>query len=556
MTLGTLLDALRPDLVQLAAGDAHVAVGGVELLDGGALEPVVPRCLLLALGLDLSSATAVGAALRLAAETNGALAVKCANGLPGQVIEQARAAGATVVAVNPDIPWSRLYGLVSTLPATRPATGEPVSGLAGGDLFSLANSVAAICGGAVAIMDTDQTIVAYSNLPGQPIDETRRVGILSRRVPDHALPHHLTDELWRSDSVRLIRRDGYHPRLAVVIRAGDTALGSLWAAFPDEDVITDCAAVLAAAAKLAALHLLTIRRHLDADQESRTAALHTALRHPGHADRALPLPGSLLCLDAETETGAGAGDDRPGLLADHRAGLLRAVGLLELDARSLGHEPTICLVKDRMYVLLQAAPRGSVTVSTLAAHFHQRATRLLRTDLLVVRGEPVEEPDGLRQTRDDLDRAISHLRESDARPGSYAARDLHAEIVQQRLFDAVRADPMLRTGLGHVIAAHDLAHGTDYRATLLSYLRNFGDVRAASTELTLHENTVRKRIRRARELFGIALENPTHRLLLELELGANVTYRSSRSRSRSRSRSHSPARRAARPSRERGTPPR
>ncbi|GAA2205062.1 PucR family transcriptional regulator [Nonomuraea monospora] len=516
-TLGTLLDALRPDVVQLATGDAQLAVAGVELLDAGALEPVAPQCLLLALGLDLSSPRAVGQALRLASETGGALAVKYASGLPAGVAEQARAAGATVVAVNPDIPWSRLYGLASTLLATQPNSPEP----AGGDLFSLANSVAAICGGAVAIMDTNQTIVAYSNLPGQPIDETRRVGILSRQVPDHALPHHLTDELWRSDSVKLIRRDGYDPRLAVVIRAGDTALGSLWATFPDEDAITDSEAVLATAAKLAALHLLTIRRHLDADQESRNAALQTALQHPGHADRALPLPATLLCLAANPGYPPDhRPDHRPGHRPDHRASLLRALGLLELDARSLGHEPTVSLVKDRMYVLLEAAPRGSVTVATLAAHFHQRATRLLHTNLLIVRSEPVEDPDGLRQARDDLDRAISHLRDTGARPGSYAARDLHAEIVQQRLFDAVRSDPMLRAGFGGVIDAYDVTHGTAYRATLLSYLRNFGDVRAAGAELTLHENTVRKRIRRAQELFGVALDNPTHRLLLELELGA------------------------------------
>ncbi|GAA4101068.1 PucR family transcriptional regulator [Nonomuraea soli] len=514
-TLGNLLAALRPELVQLGIGDAHLAVAGVELLDTGALEPAAPRCLLLAPGLDLSSSAAVDQALRHAAETGGALAVKCADGLPAAVMERAREAGTTVVRVNPDIAWSRLYGLVSTLLATQPTTtGEPAATLGGGDLFSLANSVAAICGGAVAIMDTDQTIVAYSNLADQPIDETRRLGILSRQVPSHALPHHLTEELWRSDSVRLIRRDGYHPRLAVVIRAGDTALGSLWAVFPDEDAITDCEAVLAAAAKLAALHLLTIRRRLDADQESRNAVLQTALQHPGHADHALPLPGSLLCLAEAADAGH---------RADRRASLLRTIGLLELDARSLGHEPALSMIKDRLYVLVPTAPRGAVTVATLAAHFHQRAARLLHTDLLLVRSEPVEDPDGLRQARDDLDRAISHLREAAAPPGGYAARDLHAEIVQQRLFHAVRTDPALQAGFGRVIAAHDLAHGTAYRATLLSYLRNFGDVRTASAELTLHENTVRKRIRRAQELFGIVLDNPTHRLLLELELGAGAS---------------------------------
>ncbi|OLT23219.1 hypothetical protein BJF79_02060 [Actinomadura sp. CNU-125] len=332
-------------------------------------------------------------------------------------------------------------------------------------------------------------------------------------MPDHAMPHHLTDELWRGDSVRLIRRDGYLPRLAVVIRAGDTALGSLWAVFPDEKSIGDCEAVLATAAKLAALHLLTVRRHMDAEQDGRNTALQTALHHPGRTDHALPLPGTLLCLAEAADAG-----HRP----DHRASLLRALGLLETDARSLGHEPTVSMLNERLYVLLSATPTGSVTVSALSTHFHRRATRLLHTNLLIVRSGPVDDADGLRRARDDLDHAIGHLRDAGARPGSYAARELHGEIVRQRLFHAVRADPGLRTEFGRAVVAHDLANGTAYRATLLSYLRNFGDVRAAGAELTLHENTVRKRVGRAQKLFGFSLRNPTHRLLLELELGAGI----------------------------------
>lgn len=113
--------------------------------------------------------------------------------------------------------------------------------------------------------------------------------------------------------MRLIRRDGFLPRLAVVIRAGDTALGSLWAVFPSEDAIVDCEAVLTTAAKLAALHMLTVRRYADADQDSRNTALQTALHHPGHADHALPLPGSLLCL-AESTSVTHHPDRRPDLL--------------------------------------------------------------------------------------------------------------------------------------------------------------------------------------------------------------------------------------------------
>jgi hypothetical protein len=65
-------------------------------------------------------------------------------------------------------------------------------------------------------------------------------GILGRRVPEEALPDHLAREVWRSDSVVRVQREGDLPRLAMVIRAGEEVLGSLWAAFTGP--IPDCAA--------------------------------------------------------------------------------------------------------------------------------------------------------------------------------------------------------------------------------------------------------------------------------------------------------------------------
>ena len=43
-----------------------------------------------------------------------------------------------------------------------------------GDLFALANAVATTVGGATAIVDSRQSVIAYSAVEGQPIDETRR----------------------------------------------------------------------------------------------------------------------------------------------------------------------------------------------------------------------------------------------------------------------------------------------------------------------------------------------------------------------------------------------
>jgi hypothetical protein len=55
------------------------------------------------------------------------------------------------------------------------------------ELFALANAVAAVIGGSVAIEDLDHRVLAYSSIPGQRIDDLRRRGILERRVPRAAL---------------------------------------------------------------------------------------------------------------------------------------------------------------------------------------------------------------------------------------------------------------------------------------------------------------------------------------------------------------------------------
>ena len=54
--------------------------------------------------------------------------------------------------------------------------------------------------------------------------------------------------------------------------------------------------------------------------------------------------------------------------------------------------------------------------------------------------------------------------------------------------------------------AHDLAHGTEYVATLWAFLNHPGDAVGASEELHVHRNTFFYRLRKVRELFSIPLD--------------------------------------------------
>ncbi|PVC90118.1 helix-turn-helix domain-containing protein [Streptomyces sp. CS131] len=535
MPLGQLVDALQDDVVGVLSPGARTEprVEGVELLDC----PEVVRStasghLLLGVGVNVADSDALDAALRTAAGSACALAVKCKLPADPGLVSRIRETGVPVLAVNPDMPWTRVQRLATTVLAARAADAEPGGGTLGGDLFSLANAVAGIVGGAVAIMDTQQVLVAYSNLPDQPIDETRRLGILGRRVPEYALADHLDREVWVSEGVVRHHRATDLPRLAVVIRAGEDVLGSLWVAFPDEDAVPDCGPTLLEAARVAALHMMALRRQVDAEQESRDHALRATL----DSRRGQSVPTGRIRLPAVlagfTEAGqqvaghvghggsdtTGAGD--PGAAARSHAALLRMLDLAVLDSRSLGYEPAAALLGNRLYLLLPVAGSGSVPTAVLLEHLLERARRSLHRPFLAVESSTASTLSTLLTARRDIDAALDHLGERDVQAGAYRTEDLRPELVLRRLVGSVRGDAELRTGIADLLRAHDVEHATDYAATLLAYLRHFGDVVAASADLHIHQNTLRLRLRRAEQLFDVQLADPTRRLLLTLELTA------------------------------------
>jgi len=69
-----------------------------------------------------------------------------------------------VLCIPADLPWNHLLHLLMSAVSASGSSG------AMGDLFALANSIAAMVGGAVAIEDPSRRVLAYSSLPDQPID--------------------------------------------------------------------------------------------------------------------------------------------------------------------------------------------------------------------------------------------------------------------------------------------------------------------------------------------------------------------------------------------------
>ena len=108
------------------------------------------------------------------------------------------------------------------------------------DLFDAVDTMARLLGGSVIVKDVDFRVLAYSTVPGQPNDESRRSAILNRRSADHWLQwmeeSGIRGRLINSDE--LIRLDNPWAtsliRYIQPIRAVDQLVGYLWLYFETE----------------------------------------------------------------------------------------------------------------------------------------------------------------------------------------------------------------------------------------------------------------------------------------------------------------------------------
>ncbi len=229
--LGQLLEALGPAPLRLVtgagvgadAGAGGAPVSGVLIYEPRASLPAVRHALLLAVGLRPSSAEAGELVAQAAAAGHTGLVVKRYGEPVADLAAVAAAAGLALLTAEEDMAWHHLDALVSSALAaigrSAPGGGAP----AVGDLFALANAIAGLVGGATAIEDPNQRILAYSTLPDQPIDEDRRQGILGLRVPYLPINEEQYRELGRSSGVCRFTAKPGQPAAAGHRRAGSTA---------------------------------------------------------------------------------------------------------------------------------------------------------------------------------------------------------------------------------------------------------------------------------------------------------------------------------------------
>ena len=487
-TLRALLDVLGPAVAALT-GDAGLDADVSEVLLVGPGDPLPhsPGALLVCVeheGLLERGVKAAGVVVKLHGEDPAPW----------------REAPLPVLAADDTLPWHHLLQLLTTA----------TSAVGMDDLFSLANAVAAMVGGAVAIEDPQRRVLAYSSLPGQPIDEARQQGILGRRVPELSRNDGIYREMQRAPGVVRIPADGdILPRLAVAVRSGAELLGSIWVV-EGSKLPAGAEQALLDAGRLAALHLLRARAGGDAERRARGELLRGLLD-----GRSAPALAAARLGVEEARPVAVLGFSLPEKTASDELDADAVADLVQLQCSAVRPRSSVLIQLGTVYVLVPAEDLARERLIGLATAVVERARAALQVELRGAVGATVGGFHELSRSRDDVDAVlrldgITVAAVEDVLP-QVALLDLQSHLVASAHLRLPAVDRMLR---------HDAEQETPYAESVLAYLAANADIPAAAASVNVHSNTFRYRLRRVKELFDLNLEDPDVRLVTWLQLRA------------------------------------
>lgn len=110
-----------------------------------------------------------------------------------------------------------------------------------------------------------------------------------------------------------------------------------------------------------------------------------------------------------------------------------------------------------------------------------------------------------------------HIARAFGRTGVLSAMDFGPLPLLIGAADATEVRTFVETSIGAMVA-HDRAHGTPYRETLAAYVRSGCRSQPCADAMALHVTTLRYRLTRIADLFGIDLDTPERRFSIELAL--------------------------------------
>lgn len=530
-TWGRVLTDLGVTLLEVAHGriDADHPVGGVVIHDP-VDEPVYPENSIV-LGIGLSDAAALPELLATVGRRGGiALIVRSPVEITADVRTAADDADVAILGLARGATWTQLAALLRSLLAEEDigsTQAESLEGIPAGDLFAVANAIAALLDAPVTIEDRSSRVLAFSGRQDEA-DPSRIETIIGRQVPDryaNALAElGVFRDLYQSrqpvvvDPVRL-DENVTTQRVAIAVRAGDEVLGSIWAAM-DGPVTPERAATLREAEKLVALHLLRVRAGADAERRLRAELVSRAIEGGPEARDALSRLGlagrrvSVIAAAALPET-----DARGSVRADQEliAYRERLIDALAMHLSAVQPGAAVAFVGDTAYGIIPVADAAAEERSAALAEdfLHRVGTRI---PAVIAIGHAADDIAGIARSRAQARRVLRVLTEQPAAGRVARMADVQTESLVLELRDLLAARGDGTAGFLTRLVEYDRRNSAQLVSTLAAWLDSFGDVPAAAAATFIHPNTFRYRLRRVAEVGEIDLSDPDVRFSAMLQL--------------------------------------
>ena len=515
-TLERLVKTLGPGVVTVACAPKGLDIEVHEIVVHDQMDPLTIKegDLVLGVGVGPGSA-AVDLITDLAHKRVAAVVLKTSALSDGSVVEAAESAGLAVLSIPTGASWSQIVQLAQSVLSHGSLGAQEIHGLAGSDLFALADAIATLIDAPVTIEDRLSRVLAYSGRQDEA-DAARAETIVGRRVPERFVEKLEAKGVFRrlaSESGAVYvdaLGEGILPRLAVSVRAGDEVLGSIWAAVPERPE-SEVERAFADAAKVAALHLLKHRAGADVERGLQADLLASILEGTPAAREAavrLGLTGvgyrvlaGWLSAPEEVEESRVRTQLRD-LLAVHLStyrvrGATALLGGIVYAVIATGEDPSdsegsvLRIAKD-----VVARP-GHDAVPLLGIGGHAAGLR------------------DVPRSRREAEEALRVLR-SGGREGIATIDDVRLPALLTRFAEAAAADHDLYAAKIDRLIGSDREGGTSYIEALRCFFDAFGDYTAAAAKLHIHPNTLRYRLRKAQDLSGVTLDDPEERLALML----------------------------------------
>jgi sugar diacid utilization regulator len=533
LSLQVVVASLGPQVVTVVDAGAGLEREAVDAVLFDPVVPVPPGALVLGVGLEPGTDAYLQALDAVTAAGAVALAVKAVGGASRELLVRPFAVGAArpaLLEVTPGMAWDQFYALLrSSLSAARagarPAADVGPRAVPLGDLFALTNATAAAVGGPVLVEDMQLRVLAYSSVAGQTVDDTRQRAILGQQAPDRPHNAELYRRLFRQGGVLRNHAEGELPRVAVPISVGGEHLGSIWVVDADGQLSPDTDDLLLDVARIAALHLLHARAADNVERELRAdllGGLFEGRLAPAAVAARLGLApaGPHVVVAFEPRWGA-AGSQ--GADAEHT--LLRLAQLTGLRLEAQRRHAAAVVLGHIVYAVVPVPPEGGAdgggaqgqAVRALVERVVADARQALRVEVCAAIGPVVPTLAEAARSRREADLVLSVLDPGAGDPVVASADALRHRVVLAELARLTDDHPWLFAGAAQEIARYDAEKHTEYGPTLHAFLDCFGDSAAAASLVRVHPNTLRYRLRRIREIFGVDLEDADTRLVLALE---------------------------------------